>query len=267
MNRVVPGILLAAGWLLLLTLGSFQFFWGAVLLITFIGAREYCAMALAGLLYEFDRVLLPLILILPVMAAVFGPQNQAAVPTGLLLGFTVLAIYVVRHYQRFDQPLLVMSRTMLGLVYVGFLGSHLVLIRGLEDGASWLIILTAVTAGSDTGAYLVGSKLGRRKLCPQISPNKTVEGAIGGAVGGVVAAVVLWLIFPVQAPFWFIALLAFGLALVGMLGDLIESIIKRGFAVKDSGSLLGGHGGILDRIDSLLLAGPGLYYILIYSGF
>ncbi len=267
MNRVVPGILLAAGWLLLLTLGSFQLFWGVVLLITFVGAREYCAMALTGLLYEFDRVLLALILILPVITAVFGPQYQVAVPTGLLLGFSALAIYLLRHYQRFDKPLLVLSRTILGLVYVGFLGAHLVLIRGLDDGASWLIILTAVTAGSDTGAYLVGSKLGRRKLCPHISPNKTVEGAIGGAAGGVVAAIILFFIFPVQAPVWFIGLLAFGLALVGMLGDLIESVIKRGFGVKDSGSLLGGHGGILDRIDSLLLAGPGLYYILIYSGF
>ncbi|MEJ2056339.1 MAG: CDP-archaeol synthase, partial [Desulfofustis sp.] len=131
----------------------------------------------------------------------------------------------------------------------------------------WLIILTAVTAGSDTGAYLVGSKFGRRKLCPSISPNKTVEGALGGIAGGVIAAVVLFFLFSIEAALWFVTLLAFGLALVGMLGDLIESVIKRGFRVKDSGSLLRGHGGVLDRIDSLLLAGPVLYYILIFSGF
>lgn len=267
MNRIVPGILLAAGWLLLLTMGSYQLFWGVVLLIAFIGAREYCRMALADLLYEIDRVVLPLILIMPVISAVFGRQHGAALPTGLLLGFIALALYVLYHYQRFEKPLLVLSRTMFGLVYVGFLTAHLVLIRGLDDGACWLIILTAVTAGSDTGAYVIGSKLGRRRLCPHISPNKTVEGAMGGSAGGFVAGVILYFIFPVQAPLWFVGLLAFGLALVGMLGDLIESVIKRGYKVKDSGSLLGGHGGVLDRIDSLLLAGPVLYYIIIYSGF
>ncbi len=267
MNRVVPGILLAAGWLLLLIFGSFLLFWGVLLVIAFIGAREYCTMALTDLLYESDRVLLPLLLMLPVIFSVFSPLNGAAVSAGLLLGFISLALYVLYHYGRFEAPLFIMSRTMLGLVYVGFLAAHLVLIRGLEDGACWLIILTAVTAGSDTGAYVVGSKWGRRKLCPSISPNKTVEGALGGMAGGVIAGVALSFIFSVAAPLWSVALLAAGLGAVGMFGDLIESIIKRGFRVKDSGTLLGGHGGVLDRIDSLLLAGPVLYYILIFSGF
>ncbi len=267
MNRIVPGILLAAGWLVLLAWGSFQLFWGVVLLIGFLGAREYCRMAFSDLLYEFDRVLLPLIIILPISAGVFTRQHGAVVQTGLLLGFVGLAAYVLYHYRRFEKPLMIMSRATLGLVYVGFLAAHLVLVRGLEDGASWLVILTAITAGSDTGAYFAGSKLGRRKLCPHISPNKTVEGAIGGAAGGVIAALVLYVLFPVPAPIWFVAVLAFALSIVGMLGDLIESVIKRGYLVKDSGSLLGGHGGVLDRIDSLLLAGPALYYILIYSGF
>ncbi len=267
MNRFVPGILLATGWLLLLIFGSFQLFWGVLLAIAWIGAREYCKMALTDLLYESDRVLLPLLIVLPVVCSVFSRLHDAAVSTGMLLGFAALALYVLYHYQRFEAPLSVMSRTVLGLVYVGFLAAHLVLIRGLEDGAGWLIILSAVTAGSDTGAYVVGSKIGRRKLCPSISPNKTVEGALGGLTGGVVAAIALYFLFGVAAPLWFVALLALGLAFVGMLGDLIESVIKRGFRVKDSGTVLSGHGGVLDRIDSLLLAGPVLYYILMFSGF
>lgn len=267
MNRLVPGILLAAGWLLLLIYGSFQLFWGVLLVIAFIAGREYCKMALPDLLYESDRVLLPLFIVLPVVCSVFSRLHGAAVATGLLLGFAALAHYVIYHYRRFEAPLFVMSRTVLGLVYVGFLAAHLVLIRGLGDGADWLIILTAVTAGSDTGAYVVGSKFGRRKLCPAISPHKTVEGALGGIAGGVIAAVVLFFLCSVEAALWFVAVLAIGLAVIGMLGDLIESIIKRGFRVKDSGTLLGGHGGVLDRIDSLLLAGPVLYYILIFSGF
>lgn len=264
MSRTLPGLLLAIGWLLLLTLGSFQLFWAVVLLIGFLGAREYCRMAFADLLYESDRLLLPLILILPLVGTIFSRQSAFTVPLGFLLGFISLAFYVFYHYQRFEVPLKILSRGTLGLVTVGFLAAHLVLIRGMEDGAHWLIILTAITAGSDTGAYWIGSKMGKRKLCPHISPNKTIEGGIGGIVGGMGAAVVIYLIFPVNVPLPLIILLAFMLSVVGMTGDLIESVIKRGYQVKDSGSLLGGHGGVLDRVDSLLLAAPALYYLLIF---
>ena len=266
MNRILPGILLALGWLLLLAMGSFQLFWGIMVVIGFLASREYCRMAFTDYLYESDRVLLPLILILPILGALFCRQSEVVVAAGLLLGFIALAFYVFVHYQRFEAPLMILSRGTLGLVCVGFLGAHLILIRGIADGASWLIILTAVTAGSDTGAYVCGSRWGKRKLCPHISPNKTVEGGIGGIVGGVIAGLLFSLFFPVSVPFWFIALLAVILSVTGMVGDLVESVIKRGYGVKDSGTLLRGHGGVLDRVDSLLLAAPVLYYLLIYSG-
>ncbi|MBT8328879.1 MAG: phosphatidate cytidylyltransferase [Desulfofustis sp.] len=267
MNRTIPGILLALGWLLLLVLGSFQLFWGVMVVIGFLGSREYGRMAFADYLYESDRILLPLLIILPIITALFCRTSAAVVPAGLLLGFIGLALYVFFHYQRFETPLMILSRGALGLICIGFLAAHLILLRGLADGASWLIILTAITAGSDTGAYYVGSRLGKRKLCPNISPNKTVEGGMGGIAGGVVAGVVLAFIFPVSAPLWGVAVLAVLLSVAGMMGDLVESVIKRGYQVKDSGTLLGGHGGVLDRVDSLLMAAPVLYYMLIYSGF
>lgn len=267
MNRTIPGILLALGWLLLLMLGSFQLFWGVMAVIGFLGSREYCRMAFADYLYESDRVLLPLLIILPIVTALFCRQSSAVVPAGLLFGFIGLALYVFFHYQRFDAPLMVLAKGALGLICIGFFASHLVLLRGLADGASWLIILTAITAGSDTGAFYTGSRLGKRKLCPNISPNKTVEGGMGGIAGGLVAGIVLALIFPVAAPWWLVAVLAVVLSVAGMMGDLVESVIKRGYQVKDSGTLLGGHGGVLDRVDSLLMAAPVLYYTLIYSGF
>ncbi len=266
MNRVIPGILLDVGWLLLIALGSFQLFWAIVLLIGYLAGREYCRMAFTDISSGSERVMLTLILIVPMASVVFCRQHPETAPAGLLLGLIALALFVFFYYQQFARPLTILSRGMLGLAYVGFLGAHLVLVRGLVDGAHWLIILTAVTAGSDTGAYLAGSKLGRRKLCPHISPNKTVEGGFGGIVGGIVAALILSLFFPVAHSSWFIGLLAFVLSLVGMVGDLLESVIKRGYGVKDSGTLLAGHGGVLDRIDSLLLAAPVLYYMLIYSG-
>ena len=267
MKRTVPGILLAVGWLLLLTQGSFLLFWAVMVLIVLIGGREYCTMAFPNSLYETDRIILPLVLSFPIFASVFGQSRVAVSGFGLLLGLGGLLAYTIYHYNRFENPLALFYRGLLGLVFVGFLGSHLVLLRGLTDGAHWLIILTAITAGSDTGAYLIGSRWGRRKLCPSISPNKTIEGGLGGLLGGVISAVALAQIFTVQCGSGTILVLAFILSIAGMLGDLLESIIKRGYRTKDSGALLGGHGGVLDRIDSLLLAGPLLFYILIYSGF
>lgn len=260
-------MLLAVFWLVLLAKGSFLMFWAVVLAIGLIGAREYCRMALADLLYESDRILLPLLLTVPVFAAVFSTRFPETAAFGIVLGLAGLSVYVFKHYTRFERPVMILTRGLMGLVYIGFCLSHLVMIRGLEDGGYWLIILMGITAGSDSGAYWVGSRWGRRKLCPNISPNKTVEGALGGILGGSIGALILYLLFPVAAPVMLIVLLAVILSITGMTGDLVESVMKRGYGVKDSGTLLGGHGGILDRIDSLLLAGPFLYYILIYAGF
>lgn len=267
MKRTVPGLLLAAIWLLLLIYGSVQLLWAVVLLIAFIGGREYCRMVLDGQLYEPDRIVLPLIMILPVAAALFSRQHELAAAFGFLLGLLGLIGYLLYHYRRFEHPLSLLYRGVLGLVIIGYFASHLVLIRGLNDGAHWLIILSAVTAGTDTAAYLVGSAWGKRKLCPHISPNKTVEGALGGLAGGVIMALLLALVFTVQSSMAVIGCIALVLSIGSMVGDLLESIIKRGCGVKDSGTILGGHGGVLDRLDSMLLAGPLLYYMLIYLGF
>jgi len=266
MKRVVPGILLAAGWLLLLSTGSFLVFWSAVMIIGLIGAREFCRMTLPNVLFEIDRVTLSLLMTFPILAAAFTPTVSFASTFGFFVGFCGLMIFIFYHFDRFENPLLIFYRGVTGLIFVGFLASHLVLIRGLTDGAHWLAILTAVTAGSDTAAYLVGSRWGRHKLCPRISPKKTIEGAFGGIGGGVAAAVLLSFFFPVKAGLPLVVLLAIGLSIVGMAGDLLESVIKRGTGTKDSGRLLGGHGGVLDRVDSLFLCGPTLFYILLFAG-
>ncbi len=267
MKRVVPGLVLAAGWLLLLMTGSFLLFWAAVVLIGMLGGREYLRMTMPHDLFALDRVVLTVVLCVPVLAAVFAGSPRFAPSFGLFLGFSGLVAFVFYHFGRFDNPLRILYRCVLGLVFIGFLASHLVLLRQLPDGAHWLAILTAITAGSDTAAYLVGSRWGRRKMCPQISPKKTVEGALGGIAGGVGAALLLFLFFPVAWAWWVILVLAFGLSLVGMAGDLLESAIKRGTGSKDSGRLLAGHGGVLDRIDSLFLSAPVLYYLLIFAGY
>jgi phosphatidate cytidylyltransferase len=147
-----------------------------------------------------------------------------------------------------------------GVLYVAVLLSYAILIHARPDGPALLFFLLAVTWCGDSGAYVVGRWKGRRPLCPGVSPKKTVEGAAGGFGAGMLAAAACWLLFwrspgPLQA-----LLLGAGVNVLNQLGDLFESLIKRACGVKDSGVLIPGHGGMLDRIDSLLFALPFLYY-------
>lgn len=159
------------------------------------------------------------------------------------------------------------STVILVPIYTGFLPGHLILIRGLPGNAGLhLSLLTfIITWANDTFAYFVGIKHGRRKLCPKISPKKTIEGALGGLAGGVavvfaMAALASLLgievLFPTRHLF-FMSLLG---CIAGTLGDLTESAIKRDVGVKDSGHIIPGHGGILDRFDSLFFIAPVIYY-------
>ncbi len=146
----------------------------------------------------------------------------------------------------------------LGISYVGIL-AHFVWLRHLPDGSYWVTFLVANGMGSDTGAYFAGRSFGRRKLLPRVSPGKTVEGAIGSLVAAAAIGVAAKeLVFPDQG--WSLMALAVTLAAVGQLGDLCESVIKRAFGSKESGTVFPGHGGVLDRIDSLLFPVAILYY-------
>jgi len=160
-----------------------------------------------------------------------------------------------------------------GIIYVGFSFAHLILLRFLAQdvvlatpagdmtlGCAFLWIMFLGTWSSDTFAYFAGSFFGRRKLCPAISPKKTVEGFLGGLVGttAVVAALGCALGFSVPL----MALLGVLLALTATVGDLAESVIKRYAGVKDSGRLIPGHGGVLDRFDSVMFTAPFVYYFI-----
>src|SRR5690606_996650 len=114
---------------------------------------------------------------------------------------------------------------------------------------------------TDTGAYFFGRAFGKHKLWPTISPKKTIEGAIGGIISACIVGISFHLIYPFEHSFWMIVLVTILVSMVGQLGDLVESAYKRYFGVKDSGNILPGHGGILDRFDSLLFVVPFLHLI------
>jgi len=157
--------------------------------------------------------------------------------------------------------------SMLGLIYVGFLFSHIVPIKYMLNGSKWLMTIQILVWISDTFAYLVGVKFGRkifsRGLC-EISPKKSIEGSLGSIISTVIAMLLIkTLLFKdLNISGIHLIIVPVLVAIVGQIGDLAESVFKREFGVKDSGKLLGGHGGILDRYDSLIWVFPIMYYYI-----
>ncbi|MBN2071937.1 MAG: phosphatidate cytidylyltransferase [Candidatus Krumholzibacteriota bacterium] len=164
------------------------------------------------------------------------------------------------------------SVTIFGVFYVAWLGSHFILVRELPQilgqdysaGYSYVVMIFALTWSYDTGAYTTGRLFGRHKLFPSVSPGKTVEGSIGGvffSIGGI------FIVRAIMAPYigWIDAvLLAVVASVIGQIGDLVESMLKRDVDVKDSSETIPGHGGVLDRFDSVLFTAPVIYYLLRY---
>lgn len=152
--------------------------------------------------------------------------------------------------------------TVLAVMYIGWLFGFLILLRALPHGAAWITLLVSLSAMTDTGAYFVGRTLGRHPLWPALSPKKTLEGSLGGLL---LPAALGYLVVPLLglAPVHGLGL-GLGVSLVGQLGDLWESALKREVGVKDAGEFLGSHGGVLDRFDSLAFAAPYFYLYLTY---
>lgn len=155
-----------------------------------------------------------------------------------------------------------LALTAFGVLWIPMGLAYVLLIRSLNHGMALTILLFACTIVSDTFAYFVGRAIGRHQMAPHISPKKTIEGAIGGLVGAVVAALIVRIYSP-WLPTRAAIVLGLVIGMVGQWGDLFESAFKRDFRVKDSGRLLPGHGGILDRFDSVLLAGFVAYWTIV----
>jgi phosphatidate cytidylyltransferase len=152
------------------------------------------------------------------------------------------------------------NRQLLLLFYLPFLFVHLLFLWDLPGGRALVAMVFLVAWGGDAFAYYTGRARGRRKLAPAISPNKTVEGSLGGVVGGGFFALLLAFTGLVPLPWYQLVFLGMLANVVGQVGDLFESYLKRLGGSKDSGRLIPGHGGMLDRLDSILFAGPLIYY-------
>ncbi len=182
---------------------------------------------------------------------VITPENIAAVY------FLFAVIVIIFFHEDFDLPKIIAFTAM--PLFLGFAFARICGVIALKNGIYYLLLMLNFSSVCDMGAYFAGSFLGRRKLCPAISPKKTVEGAVGGIIASVIVAVILCLSFGQGSKILFTLILTVPFCMIGMLGDLFASVIKRSVSLKDYGSLIPGHGGILDRFDSVLLIAPFLY--------
>ena len=196
------------------------------------------------------------------------------VPAGIVAVLAALAMVSLAielaTAKELERTLGAAAATLMGVIYVALLAAYLVGVRMIPDdftttpvphlAAKLLTTFFAMVMLTDTGAYYTGRSLGRRKLAPRISPGKTVEGAVGGFVAAMLTGPLCRYTFFPEIPLWQAMLLGGAIGIVGQVGDLAESMLKRGAKVKDSSNLLPGHGGMLDRVDSILFCAPLLYY-------
>lgn len=256
-TRLISGILLVAAALLTIITGG-AVLWTVLLCISVIGAEElYRAMDVHkngfGLLETAEC--LGILLYYGAAALDFGRYGMMAVILALIL---ILFVYVFT-YPKYDARQI--AAAFLGIVYVAVMLSYIYLTRNLENGhfIVWLIFLCSW--GCDTCAYCVGMLIGKHKMAPVLSPKKSVEGAVGGVIGAALLGVAY--AAATKGPMAEYAVICAAGALISMVGDLAASAVKRNQGIKDYGKLIPGHGGILDRFDSVIITAPVIYYMAV----
>jgi phosphatidate cytidylyltransferase len=177
----------------------------------------------------------------------------------------LLLFLLVTVFSKNKQDIKITSLLFTGIVYIGMGFSYMAVARAAGDGHGlfWTFLLLCCIWGSDAGAYFVGRSFGRNKLWPAISPNKTVEGALGGVLISIVISIVFAIFVPDLLTYGRALLIGLSCAVLGQLGDLVQSAYKRVYGIKDSGSLLPGHGGILDRCDSWIIVFPFVHIVML----
>lgn len=186
---------------------------------------------------------------------VLYPNDQLIILTNTYTKFDLTIIFIIfllfftvasKNKFSFEQA----SVLLLATLYIGIGFSYLIVLR--SEGINFLLFVLFTIWATDTGAYFVGRSFGKRKLWPAISPNKTVGGAIGGLIIAMIVGIAFQFIYPFNFSLFSVVLLSSMISIMGQIGDLVASALKRHFNVKDAGSIFPGHGGVLDRFDSLL---------------
>ena len=239
-------------------------FGAVVLLAAIAGAIEFQGITRADATMA-ERVIFTTAVVFVVAQPLIGAIRPAFTHShALTIGFVALAVFRVFNPAPLAKSPPRLGLDLLGLLYIGLTYPFIYLTRDQPDGGWFVVLMMAITFGGDTGGYFAGRFLGRHKLYPLLSPKKTIEGAVGGVVLGIGAAFLGRAFFPGLEALRPVDCVALGVggAVLGIIGDLFESMLKRAYGVKDASNLIPGHGGILDRIDGLLFSGPFIYFYL-----
>jgi phosphatidate cytidylyltransferase len=237
-------------------------FAGFVLVVTIAAVLEYNRLVFGRQEWRLERQALLLFGILVPLAAAWG--GQEAVTAVAVLSSLVMFILFLVGTKDGALDLNPLGRYVLGYLYLPVMLSHLVLLRSGEKGIFWIFFVVVLAFSGDIAAFYVGRTFGKRKLMPHVSPGKTVEGLLGLAVGSVIGCLIYRHFLLPEVSAGHIIILGLAGGIIGQLGDLFESLIKRASGAKDSGEILPGHGGLLDRLDCLLFIVPFVYYYRTY---
>jgi phosphatidate cytidylyltransferase len=233
-----------------------------------------CLLALLSALgiIEFYRMALPERGLERVLAALSGAAlifipfagNDRFIFSAIGLIFVIFSLLFLFRIRTIESAASEVAFALLAFLYIPFLLMHLVLLRQTPFGIQWIFVMMLIVMTNDSAAYYIGSAFGKHRLYELVSPKKSIEGAVGGLAGSFCGTLLAKFTFFPQLSFRDAALTALVVGMVGQAGDLFESLLKRSFGVKDSGTIIPGHGGVLDRLDSILFAAPVTYYYVIF---
>jgi phosphatidate cytidylyltransferase len=247
-----------------------------VIIILFCSEAVFCAVIILFILcgvWEYNHIVFGngfvkekiegLIFAIFIPLFVFWGNNQHLLA---LMAFSVLLVFIlfVLSIKESNFDVLSVAKVIFGLMYIPFLMSYFISLRMMEKGILWIFFVLILAFAGDIAALYVGKYFGRHKLAPLVSPGKTLEGLAGLVSGSTIACLIFsYYLFP-EIPLTQIAILSFTGSIIGQMGDICESAIKRNYGLKDASSLLPGHGGILDRLDCLIFIAPYVYYYRIF---
>ncbi len=237
-----------------------------ILLVANLGIREYTALLksrgyhLPGFIGYAGTTVFMTMLYLDLFLDV-----ELVLPAVLFIMMS-LAVFLLIYFEKTD--IRELALILWGIIYLGGFGGYMILLRQLPQGLTYTFLLLVGVWSNDSFAYFAGIKWGKRRLAPEISPKKSVEGACAGIAGTILLALLVAIFFPgwIGLAPGKAVLLGLGISVFAQLGDLLESAMKRYFEVKDTGQLIPGHGGVLDRFDSLLFTAPMVYYFFTLLG-
>jgi phosphatidate cytidylyltransferase len=261
LKRWLTGIILVPMLLIVIWFGPKEIFAAIIIFFILGGVWEYNHMVFGNSFVREKIEGLIFAIIIPLLA--FKGDDQYILAA---LAFSVLIVFIsfVLSIKESNFDFLSVVKVIFGIMYIPFLMSYFISLRMMDNGKEWIFFVLILAFVGDIVALYVGKYFGKHKLTPLVSPGKTVEGLVGLVIGSTVACLIFsYYLFP-GVSLIHIAILAFAGSIIGQLGDICESAIKRNYGFKDASSILPGHGGILDRLDCLIFIVPFVYYYRIF---